>query len=99
MSLGLDGPDGHSQVFVRDIKAGTTERITVATNGGDPDDSCNLTGISGDGSRVAFISSASNVVPGDTNGVTDVFVRDRTARTTVRASVRTSGKQGRWHSG
>ena len=39
------------------------------------------------------------MVPGDTNGVTDVFVRDRTARTTVRASVRTSGKQGRWHSG
>ncbi len=98
-SLGLDGPDGDSQVFVRDIKAGTTERVTVATDGADPDFSCDLTAVSGDGNRVAFGSRASNLVPGDTNGATDVFVRDRTARTTVRATVRTSGKQSRTDSG
>src|SRR6185369_2138981 len=39
-------------------------------------------------------SAASNLVPGDTNGVPDVFVRDRVARTTVRASVDSLGLEG-----
>ena len=44
--------------------------------------------VSADGRYVAFTSKASNLVPGDTNGKADVFVRDRTAGTTVQASVR-----------
>lgn len=49
--------------------------------------------ISGTGRFVAFSSSASNLVAGDTNGVEDVFVRDRTLGITVRASVDASGNQ------
>ncbi len=44
-------------------------------------------GISGDGSVVAFFSSASNLVPGDANGVQDVFVHDRDTGVTERVSV------------
>ena len=43
--------------------------------------------INADGSRVAFASFATNLVPDDDNGMFDVFVRDRTAGTTV-SSVR-----------
>ncbi|MEM6673698.1 MAG: hypothetical protein AAF726_12705 [Planctomycetota bacterium] len=47
-----------------------------------------------DGRFIAFTSSASNLVPGDTNGATDVFLRDRDLGTTVRCSVGDSGQQG-----
>jgi hypothetical protein len=43
--------------------------------------------ISADGRFVAFTSSASNLVPGYTNHVDDVFVRDRLTRTTTLVSV------------
>ena len=49
--------------------------------------------ISGDGRFVAFASDASNLVKGDTNGVTDVFVYDRQAGTTERVSVGQGGAQ------
>src|SRR4029079_1646625 len=47
-----------------------------------------------DGHLVAFWSSASNLVPNDTNGVNDVFVRDRLTNTTTRVSIDSSGVEG-----
>ena len=47
--------------------------------------------ISGDGRYVAFVSSATNLVAGDTNGQSDIFVRDRRRAATVRVSVSTGG--------
>ncbi|MBI4729560.1 MAG: PD40 domain-containing protein [Acidobacteria bacterium] len=55
--------------------------------------------MSGDGRLVAFSSEASNLVRGDTNGVSDVFVRDLVRGTTVRVSVSSSGRQGNRASG
>lgn len=52
--------------------------------------------LSWNGRFVAFESKATNLVPGDTNGVPDVFVRDRAARTTTRISVDSSGHQQTW---
>ena len=46
--------------------------------------------VSEDGRYIAFRSAASNLVPGDTNGVWDVFRRDRMARDTRRLNVRSS---------
>ena len=51
-------------------------------------------GLSFDGRHVAFTSEATNLVPGDTNGATDVFVRDRLLGTTARATVSATGVQG-----
>lgn len=48
----------------------------------------------GDGRFVAFSSSATNLVPGDTNGRKDVFVRDRLNGTTKRISISSLGVQG-----
>ncbi len=50
--------------------------------------------ISADGRFVAFASYATNLVPGDTNGSQDVFVRDRMTSTTTRVSVSSGGQQG-----
>jgi len=85
-----DGTD----VFVRDRVAGTTQRVSMSNdeaqgNSGGADPS-----ISSDGQRVAFNSGASGLVPGDTNGWADVFVRDRVAGTTSRVSVSSDGAQG-----
>src|SRR5205807_2460100 len=54
--------------------------------------------ISTGGRFVAFVSEATNLVSGDTNGKQDVFVRDRQAHTTTRVSVSSSGHQGASHS-
>jgi Tol biopolymer transport system component len=54
--------------------------------------------VSRDGRYVAFESTANNLVPGDTNGHRDIFVRDRSNGTTQRASVDSGGVQGNGNS-
>jgi len=78
-------------IFVRDLQAGTTTRVTVDTGGGDADANTRHARISADGRHVVFASPASDLVSGDGNGLEDVFVRDLDAHTTVRASVDTGG--------
>ena len=57
--------------------AGQVVRISVATDGTLANDSSLVPSLSRDGRFVAFLSFASNLVPGDTNGVADIFLRDR----------------------
>ncbi len=76
-----------SDVFARDLAAGTTELISVATNGLSGNGPSSSPVVSADGRFVAFVSTASNLVPDDTNDVSDIFVRDRTASVTVLVSV------------
>jgi archaellum component FlaF (FlaF/FlaG flagellin family) len=85
-------------VFVHDREAGTTERVSVSSGGGQGNSDSYDPSISADGRYVAFQSWTSNLVPGDTNGRFDVFVRDRQTATTERVSVATSGEQGNDHS-
>jgi Tol biopolymer transport system component len=85
--------NGVRDVFVRDRVAGTTERVSV-TNGGAQANGESLMGaISSDGRFVAFDSEAPNLVAGDTNRKSDVFVRDRVAGTTERVSIGRRGAQ------
>jgi Tol biopolymer transport system component len=75
-------------IFLRDRLLGTTERISVDSGGAQMlGGAADLPSISGDGQRVVFMSSAANLVAGDTNGVLDVFLRDRAAGATIRVSV------------
>ena len=85
--------NGDSDVFVRDVVAGTTTRVSVSTSGGDADGYGSFGHIAADGRYVAFLSDAGNLVAGDTNGVDDVFVRDRQANTTRRVSLGPGGRQ------
>jgi Tol biopolymer transport system component len=83
--------NARSDVFVRDLRAGTTTRVSVDTAGGDPNGESDGGWISADGRYIGFYSFASDLVPGDGNGVADVFVRDRQAGTTTRVSADTAG--------
>jgi hypothetical protein len=81
-------------VFVHDRQTGTTMRMSVSTSGTQGNGHSRLPSISRTGQYVAFISQASNLVPGDTNGQPDVFVRDLFAASTFRVSIGTGGTQG-----
>src|SRR5919106_517577 len=78
---------------------GVTERVSVSSAGAEADSSSEMAAISADGRFVAFASLASNLVENDTNGVADVFVRDRFNGTTERVSVSSKGREGDGHSG
>ena len=82
-------------VFVRDVQTGKTVRVSVASDGRQGDGPSDGPSLSADGRYVAFNSSASNLVAGDTNRHLDVFVRDLTTGTTIRADVQGGGKQAR----
>lgn len=64
-------------VFVRDVQSGTTARVSVASGGSEGDFYSSEPSISTDGRYVVFHSGASNLLPGDTNGCLDIFMRDR----------------------
>src|SRR5206468_1205887 len=49
---------------------------------------------SGDGSKIVFVSAADNLVAGDTNGVSDVFVADRATGAITRVSQAANGTEG-----
>ncbi len=88
----VDGDtNGASDIFVRDLQTGVTERVSIATDGAEGNSGSYDTSISADGRIVVFASRATNLVSGDTNGGTDIFVRDRLSGTTIRASVNSSG--------
>ena len=80
-------------VFVRDLVLGTTERVSVDSFGAQVNGISGAPTISADGRYVAFTSTASTLVPGDTNTYTDVFVRDLWNGITERVSVATGGAQ------
>lgn len=74
-------------VFVRDRQAGETTRVSVDDAGAEANGDSFEPAINSDGRYVAFSSSATNLVAGDSNDVNDVFVRDRQTNTTTRVSV------------
>jgi Tol biopolymer transport system component len=84
--------NGFADVFVRDRVLGVTERVSVSseeeeTDGGEKP------AISADGRFVAFRGSSDDLVPNDTNGLADVFVRDRLMGTTERVNLDDNGTE------
>ena len=90
-TLVANDTNGSYDVFLRDRQAGTTERVSVSSAGVEGNADSSLSSVSADGRYVVFESNASNLVSGDTNTTLDVFVRDRSAGTTTRASVDSAG--------
>jgi TolB protein len=83
--------NGAADVFVRDQRAGATERVSVSSGEAQGDGPSGQPSISADGRRVAFTTRATNLVPGDASPRDDVLVRDRRAGTTRRVNVRSGG--------
>jgi Tol biopolymer transport system component len=71
--------NGEADIFVHDRQTGQTTRVSVASDDSQGNEESRWLSISADGRYVAFASEASNLVSGDTNGETDVFVHDRGA--------------------
>ena len=90
----VDGDtNGLYDVFVRDRALATTTRVSVGPGGMQSNGNSSAAQISADGRHVAFSSPASNLVPGDTNGVYDSFVHDLDTGITERVSVGPGGVQ------
>ena len=85
--------NGVRDLFVRDRQAGVTERVSVSSGEAEQNGHPLAAAISADGRYVAFLSDASNLVPDDTNGLRNVFRRDRVDGTTERVDVRYNGGQ------
>ena len=89
-------PGGNAEgqdIFVHDRVAGTTEHVSIASDGTPANSTSHRPSISADGRLVAFHSYASNLVPGDTNDTSDVFVHDRETGITERVSVAADGDE------
>jgi hypothetical protein len=83
--LVMGDSNGERDVFVHDRSSHTTERVSVGLSGSEPDRFSALSSFTSDGRVVAFVSLATNLVPGDTNGTYDVFVRERCVTSTASA--------------
>jgi Tol biopolymer transport system component len=87
-----------SDVFVRDRRRGTIERVSVGPLGAEGDADSGMLSLLGsadisrDGRFVAFASEASNFVAGDTPLTADVFVHDRATHTTELVSRGVDGR-------
>jgi hypothetical protein len=80
-------------VYVRDRAADQTTLASLASNGAIGNGHSYDPSLSADGRFVVFTSGATTLVTGDTNAVTDVFLRDRVAQTTTRVSVSSTGAE------
>jgi Tol biopolymer transport system component len=76
--------DSGGGVYVYDLAAGKATRVSAGYS----------PSISGDGRVVAVWSGSAGLVPGDSNGVDDVFVHDRASGETTRVSVASDGGEG-----
>ena len=97
-NLVSDDTNGAIDVFVRDLVAGSTARVSEDSAGGQAPSGGRRGAINGDGTRIAFVSS-DPLIAGDTNGLDDVYVRDTQADSLVRASVGEGGVQANGISG
>ncbi len=86
--------NGKIDVYVHDIQKGSVSRASRTKSGGQSTGHCYSPSISADGRYVAFEAEAGDLVSYDTNGCSDIFVRDRIAGTTTRVSLSGGGGQG-----
>ncbi|HEX9823354.1 MAG TPA: hypothetical protein VGB51_03040 [Actinomycetota bacterium] len=82
-----------ADVYVRDLVAGTTKRISTAPGGAPTNMTSVDPSVSADGRYVAYGSLATNLVPGDRNRFVDIFVHDRQTGRTERVSVSPAGEE------
>jgi Tol biopolymer transport system component len=86
--------NARADVFVRDLRRGTVERVDVASDGTQADGSSFYANISADGRYVAFTSTATNLVEWaePPQNPSDVYVHDRRTGRTERVSATPDGR-------
>ena len=98
-NLVADDTNGKTDVFLKDMQTGAVKLVSAGADGSQGDDDSDAPSISADGRLVAFRSLASTLVPGDTNGKTDVFLKDTQTGALTRVSTSAEGAQGNAASG
>ncbi len=83
--------NGVSDIFVRDLQTGSNILVSVTTDGGWANGASTDPVMTPDGRYVAFVSAATNLVAGDTNGIPDLLVRDLVNGTTTRVTAGATG--------
>jgi hypothetical protein len=78
-------------IFICNVPAATNILVSAATNGGSANNSSYDAAMTPDARYVAFVSVASNLVPGGTTNGANVFLRDLAGTTTTLVSVGASG--------
>jgi len=91
--------NGTWDVFVHDRQTSVTTRVSVSSSGTQGNGPSTSPAISSNSRYVAFFSAASDLVPNDTNGTSDVFVHDRQTGITTCVSINSNGAQGNNSSG
>jgi Tol biopolymer transport system component len=86
-----DDNNGIQDLFVRDRMLKTTSRISIGQRGEESNELPNSIAMTSDGNAIAFMSFADNLVPGDTNGTSDIFIYDLSSQTTRIVSVNQNG--------
>jgi Tol biopolymer transport system component len=86
--------NGAADIFVKDRETGALERVSLGASGAEANGPSYNPSLSADGTHVAFWSEASNLVSGDTNGVPDVFIKDRQRGSLERLSLSANATQG-----
>ena len=102
-NLVSEDTNGAKDAFVKDLISGSTTRVNTTSTGGQTGGvtpyGANPAVVSGDGRYIAFSSTDSTLVSGDTNGVADVFIKDILTGLTTRVSVDSSGNQSNGFAG
>ncbi|MEW6158276.1 MAG: S8 family serine peptidase, partial [Verrucomicrobiota bacterium] len=91
--------NGKTDIFLHDRETRTTLRVTQTIEGVEANGESTDLVISGNGQFIAFQSTASNLVPGDNNGLPDIFVYDRMTRQIELISIASTGGIGNGESG
>lgn len=92
--LSINDSNLSSDVYLRDLDAGLTRLVSVTPYSNSGNGSSANAEVNSDGRYVAFSSDADNLVLGDDNQTTDIFLRDTVAKTTTRLSVNAAGVTG-----
>lgn len=102
-SYGGDAPEEdplpqYVNIFCYDLITGVTEKINVSSTGEEANADSSGPSITAEGRYVSFTSHADNLISGDTNQQSDIFVRDRVSGTTKRISVSSTGEEANYMS-
>ncbi|WP_203810455.1 TolB family protein [Actinoplanes couchii] len=88
-----DANGWYDDIFLHDRQTGGTRIVSTSADGTQADASSSDGVLTADGRHVAFASRAANLVPGDTNDVEDIFLKDLTTGGIQRITVTSAGTQ------
>jgi Ca2+-binding RTX toxin-like protein/Tol biopolymer transport system component len=88
------GYNGYAQIYIRELGTGLITQVSTSAAGVTGDREARNPVFSPDGTKLLFESDASNLVAGDTNGRSDIFLKDLVTGEVTRVSISATGAQG-----